>query len=71
MKETPPFVVTISRQVASGGAYLGKRLGSGLNVLRLDRGIISQAAAHHYRLEATQEIILAALRTRFGRIGPA
>jgi cytidylate kinase len=44
MKETSPFVVTISRQVGSGGAYLGKRLAARLNVLYLDREIVSQAA---------------------------
>jgi cytidylate kinase len=44
MKETSPFVITISRQIGSGGAYLGKRLASRLNVLYLDREIMSQAA---------------------------
>jgi cytidylate kinase len=44
MKEPLPFVVTISRQMGSGGAYLGKRLAARLNVLYLDREIVSQAA---------------------------
>ena len=44
MKEPSPFVITISRQMGSGGAYLGKRLASRLNVLYLDREIVSQAA---------------------------
>jgi cytidylate kinase len=44
MKEPLPFVITISRQMGSGGAYLGKRLASRLNVLYLDREIVSQAA---------------------------
>lgn len=44
MKETSPFVITISRQKGSGGAYLGKRLASRLNVLYLDREIVTQAA---------------------------
>jgi cytidylate kinase len=44
MKETSPFVITISRQVGSGGAYLGKRLASRLNVLYVDREIVRQAA---------------------------
>jgi CMP/dCMP kinase len=44
MKEASPFVITISRQKGSGGAYLGKRLASRLNVLYLDREIVSQAA---------------------------
>ena len=44
MKETSPFVITISRQKGSGGAYLGKRLAVRLNVMYLDREIVSQAA---------------------------
>jgi cytidylate kinase len=44
MKETSPFVITISRQKGSGGAYLGKRLAAHLNILYLDREIVSQAA---------------------------
>jgi cytidylate kinase len=44
MKETSPFVITISRQKGSGGAYLGQRLASRLSVLYLDREIVSQAA---------------------------
>jgi cytidylate kinase len=44
MKETSPFVITISRQIGSGGAYLGKQLASHLNILYLDREIVSQAA---------------------------
>jgi cytidylate kinase len=44
MKETSPFVITISRQVGSGGAHLGKRLASRLNVLYIDREIVRHAA---------------------------
>jgi cytidylate kinase len=44
MTEASPFVVAISRQIGSGGAYLGKRLATRLNVLYLDREIVSQAA---------------------------
>ena len=44
MTEASPFVITISRQIGSGGAYLGKRLAARLNVLYLDREIMSQAA---------------------------
>lgn len=44
MKEASPFVITISRQIGSGGAYLGKRLAARLNVLYLDREILSQTA---------------------------
>jgi cytidylate kinase len=44
MKQPLPFVITISRQMGSGGAYLGKRLAARLNILYLDREIVSQAA---------------------------
>ncbi len=39
-----PFVITISRQLGSGGAYLGHRLATRLNILYLDREIVFQAA---------------------------
>jgi cytidylate kinase len=44
MTEARPFVVAISRQIGSGGAYLGQRLAARLRVLYLDREIVSQAA---------------------------
>jgi CMP/dCMP kinase len=44
MTKTSPYVITISRQLGSGGAYLGQRLASRLNALYLDREIITQAA---------------------------
>lgn len=43
-QETKPFVVTISRQLGSGGRFIGERLSSRLNALYLDREIISRAA---------------------------
>jgi cytidylate kinase len=43
MKESP-YVITISRQLGSGGAYLGRRLATRLNVLYLDHEIVYQAA---------------------------
>ena len=44
MKNTSPFVITISRQLGCGGAYVGQRLAKSLNVFYADREIISQAA---------------------------
>jgi CMP/dCMP kinase len=44
MKETPPFVITISRQLGSGGAYVGQQLAKKLNVFYADHEIIGQAA---------------------------
>jgi len=44
MKNTLPFVITISRQLGAGGAYIGQQLAKNLNVFYADREIISQAA---------------------------
>lgn len=44
MTQELPFVITISRQLGSGGSYLGQRLASKLNMLYLDREIISDVA---------------------------
>lgn len=44
MKNTAPFVITISRQLGSGGAYIGQQLAKHLNVFYADREIIGQAA---------------------------
>jgi CMP/dCMP kinase len=44
MTDNTPFVITISRQLGSGGAYLGRRLATRLNILYLDREILFQAA---------------------------
>jgi cytidylate kinase len=44
MKETSPFVITISRQLGSGGTYVGQQLAKNLNVFYADREIIGQAA---------------------------
>jgi CMP/dCMP kinase len=44
MKQTSPFVITISRQLGSGGAYVGQRLAKKLNLFYADREIIRQAA---------------------------
>ena len=39
-----PTVITISRQLGSGGAYLGQQLVEQLGILYLDREIVIQAA---------------------------
>jgi cytidylate kinase len=44
MKQTSPFIITISRQLGSGGAYIGQQLAKYLNVFYADREIIGQAA---------------------------
>lgn len=55
MKKTSPFVITISRQLGSGGAYIGQQLAKNLNVLYLDREIICQAAKQFSMLEEDLE----------------
>jgi cytidylate kinase len=40
-----PLVVTISRQLASGGAYIGQRVAQRLGIRYVDREILSRAAA--------------------------
>jgi CMP/dCMP kinase len=42
--ETKPFVVTISRQLGSGGGFMGERLSARLKAMYLDRGILRHAA---------------------------
>ncbi len=44
MKKTSPFVITISRQLGSGGTYVGQQLANKLNIFYADREIIRQAA---------------------------
>ena len=44
MTEAVPYVITISRQLGSGGAFLGQRLAFRLNALYLDHEIVRQAA---------------------------
>lgn len=44
MEEKLPLVVTIDRQLGSGGAYLGRRIAKELNLSYLDREIMSKAA---------------------------
>ena len=42
--ETQPFVVTISHQLGSGGAYLGEKLAGRLGIPFMDREIIKEVA---------------------------
>jgi cytidylate kinase len=42
--ETKSFVVTISRQLGSGGGFIGERLSARLKALYLDREIVRRAA---------------------------
>jgi cytidylate kinase len=44
MEQGLPLAITISRQLGSGGSYIGQRLASKLNMLYLDREIIKNAA---------------------------
>lgn len=44
MKSSEPFVITISHMLGSGGAYIGQKL----NILYLDREIVSQVAKKLY-----------------------
>jgi cytidylate kinase len=44
MVKESPFIITISRQLGSGGAYIGQRLATRLNILYLDREILNRAA---------------------------
>jgi len=44
MKQTTPFAITISRQLGSGGAYVGQQLADKLTIFYADREIIRNAA---------------------------
>lgn len=48
MKLNTPFVITISRQLGSGGAFIGQLLAQKLNIFYADRYIINQAAKHKH-----------------------
>lgn len=51
MDTTKPLVITISRQLGSGGAYVGQQLAKQLNLRYLDREIIRLAAEKLSMLE--------------------
>jgi hypothetical protein len=59
-------VVTISRQLASGGAYIGQRLAQRLGFRYVDREILTRAAAA-LGLDDEQSASAAAPRTRPSR----
>lgn len=55
MKTESPLVITISRQLGSGGAYVGQQLSKRLNISYIDREIIREAANQLSILEADLE----------------
>jgi cytidylate kinase len=54
MNKQQPYVVTISRQLGSGGAYLGRKLASELGISYADRDILERAATS---LQVSAELI--------------
>lgn len=44
MKDETPFVITVSRQLGSGGAYIGRKLAQALDLFYADREIITRTA---------------------------
>jgi len=44
MSEQTPYVITISRQLGSGGEYIGQRIATRLGIHYADREIVQQAA---------------------------
>ena len=56
MKSTSPLTITISRQLGSGGAYIGKQLAKKLNILYADNEIICQVAKQLSVLEEDLEL---------------
>ncbi|WP_228447995.1 AAA family ATPase [Sulfurospirillum diekertiae] len=55
MENTSHKIITISRQIGSGGAYVGQQLAKKLNFSYVDREIISQAAKEFSMLEEDLE----------------
>jgi len=55
MKKTKPFVITISRQLGSGGSFIGQQLAKNLDVFYADREIIIKAAEQLSVLEEDLE----------------
>jgi len=55
MEKTSLFVITINRQLGSGGAYVGQQLAKKLDIFYADREIISQAAKEFSLLEEDLE----------------
>lgn len=67
MEKTSPFVITISRQLGAGGAYIGQQLAKKLDFFYADREIIGQAAKElsvlEEDLESREERITSYLRS--------
>jgi cytidylate kinase len=55
MDTTKPLIITISRQLGSGGAYIGQQLARRLNINFVDREIISKAAEELAMMEEELE----------------
>ena len=55
MKENSQIVITISRQLGSGGAYIGQQLAKKMNVSYLDREIIKMVAKELSMIEEELE----------------
>jgi CMP/dCMP kinase len=55
MKQASPFVITISRQLGSGGVYVGQQLAKIINIFYADHEIIRQAAKQLSALEEDLE----------------
>jgi cytidylate kinase len=55
VKENSQIVITISRQLGSGGAYIGQQLAKKMNVSYLDREIIKMAAKELSMIEEELE----------------
>jgi len=51
MEQTKKFAITISRQLGSGGAYIGQQLAKKLNIFYADREIIDKVAKQFAILE--------------------
>jgi CMP/dCMP kinase len=51
MEQTLPFLITISRQLGSGGAYVGRELSKKFKIFYADREIISRVAEQFSVLE--------------------
>lgn len=53
-KQNAPYIITISRQVGTGGAYIGQRLAARLGISYVDRDIVQQAAQ---RLKIPEDVV--------------
>ena len=55
MEQTKSFVITISRQLGSGGAFIGQQIAKNMNAFFADREIINKAAKQLKTLEENLE----------------